>query len=108
MKLIFAIVNNDDGAIVSAQLIKQGIHVTKMASMGGFLKKGNHTFITAVEDDEVEKVIEIIRNYSKKRTYSAPADVISAASLGGSVTPIQVTIGGATVFVANIERFERI
>ena len=61
MKLIFAIVNNDDGAIVSAQLIKQGIHVTKMASTGGFLKKGNHTFITAVEDDEVEKVIDIIR-----------------------------------------------
>lgn len=108
MKLIFAVVNNDDGPIVSAQLIKSGIHVTKMASTGGFLKKGNHTFITAVEDEDVDKVIEIIRNYSKKRTYSAPADVVSTAAIGGSMTPIQVTIGGATVFVANIERFERI
>ncbi len=108
MKLVFAIVNNDDSAIVSAQLIKAGFHVTKMASTGGFLKKGNLTFITAVEDDQVEAVIEIIKNYSKKRTYSAPADVASAASLGSSMAPIQVTIGGATVFVTNIERFERI
>ena len=108
MKLIFAIINNDDGAIVSAQLIQAGIQVTKMASTGGFLKKGNQTFITAVEDEEVDKVIDIIKNYSKKRTYSAPADIATAASLGGTVMPIQISIGGATVFVANIERFERI
>ncbi len=108
MKLIFAIVNNDDGQIVAAQLIKSGFHITKMASTGGFLRKGNHTFITAVQDDEVEKVIEIIKNYSQKRTYTAPADIVAAASLGGNVTPIQVTMGGATIFVTNIERFERI
>lgn len=108
MKLIFAIVNNDDGQIVAAQLIKSGFHITKMASTGGFLRKGNHTFITAVQDDEVDKVIEIIKNYSQKRTYTAPADIVTAASLGGNVTPIQVTMGGATIFVTNIERFERI
>ena len=108
MKLIFAIINNDDGPIVSAQLIKAGIHVTKMASTGGFLKKGNNTFIMAVEDNEVEQVIDIIKKFSKKRKYNAPVDVVSAANLGSTMTPIEVTIGGATVFVANIERFERV
>lgn len=108
MKLIFAIVNNDDGPVVSAELIKQGFHVTKMASTGGFLKKGNNTFITAVEDEEVDKVFEIIKKYSKQRKYTAPVDIISSANLGGNMTPIEVTIGGATVFVANIERFERV
>ena len=62
----------------------------------------------AVEDNEVETVIEIIKKYSKKRNYSAPVDIVSAASLGTTMTPIEVTIGGATVFVANIERFERV
>lgn len=108
MKLIFAIVNNDDASAVTAQLIKKGFHVTKMASTGGFLKKGNNTFITAVEDGQVDEVIETIKKYSKKRTYTASSDVVTSASIGGDVAPIQVTIGGATVFVTNIERFERI
>lgn len=107
MKLIFAIVNNDDAPIVSAELIKEGFHLTKLASTGGFLKKGNHTFITAVEDEEIEKAIGIIKKYSKKRKYSAPADIVSSATLGGGMMPIEVTIGGATVFVTNIEHFER-
>ena len=108
MKLIFAIINNDDSPIVTSELIKKNIHITKMASTGGFLKKGNHTFITAVEDNEVDEVIDIIKKYSKKRTYSAPADIVASAAMGGGVAPVQITIGGATVFVANIERFERV
>ncbi len=108
MKLIFAIINNDDGPIVSAELIKAGFQVTKMASTGGFLKKGNNTFITAVEDEQVDKVIEIIKNYSRKRTFTTAADVLASANMGVGMTPIQVSVGGATVFVANIERFERI
>lgn len=108
MKLIFAIINNDDAPVVSAELIKENFHVTKMASTGGFLKKGNNTFITAVKDEEVDKVIEIIKKYSKKRKYNAPVDIISSAALGGSMAPIEVTIGGATVFVLDIEHFERV
>ena len=108
MKLIFAIINNDDCPVVSSELIKEGFHVTKMASTGGFLKKGNNTFITAVEDQDVDKVIDVIKKYSKKRKYNAPVDIMSSAALGGSMAPIEVTIGGATVFVANIERFERV
>ena len=108
MKLIFAIINNDDSPIVSAELIKENFHVTKMASTGVFLKKGNNTFITAVEDEDVDKVIDIIKKYSKKRKYTAPVDIISSAALGGNMAPIEITIGGATVFVVNIERFERV
>lgn len=108
MKLVFAIVNNDDGPIVIAELIKKGYHITKIASTGGFLKKGNNTFITAVEDTEVEDVIDIIKRYSKKRKYSAPLDAVTAAAIGGSIAPIEITIGGATVFVTNIEHFERV
>ena len=104
--MIFAVVNNDDGAVVNAQLIKAGFHVTKLASTGGFLKKGNITFIVGTEDDKVEQVVDIIRRYSKKRTYTTPLDVVSSATLGGAMTPIEVTVGGATIFIMNVEHFE--
>jgi uncharacterized protein YaaQ len=106
MKMIFAVVNNDDGAVVNAQLIKSGFHVTKLASTGGFLKKGNITFIVGTDDDKVEEVVDIIRRYSKKRTYTTPLDVVSSAALGGAMTPIEVTVGGATIFVMNVEHFD--
>jgi uncharacterized protein YaaQ len=64
MKMIFSVVNNDDGAVVNAQLIKAGFHVTKLASTGGFLKKGNTTFILGVEDEKVETAVDIIKRYS--------------------------------------------
>ncbi len=108
MKMIFAVVNNDDGAVVNAQLIKAGFHVTKLASTGGFLKKGNTTFILGVEDEKVEGAVDIIKRYSKKRTYTTPLDVVSSATLGGAMTPIEVTVGGATIFIMNIEHFESI
>ena len=108
MKMIFAVVNNDDGAVVNAQLIKAGYQVTKLASTGGFLKKGNTTFIMGVDDEKVEIVVDIIRRYSKKRTYTTPLDVVSSATLGGAMTPIEVTVGGATIFIMNIEHFEHI
>lgn len=108
MKMIFSVVNNDDAAVVNAQLVKAGVQVTKLASTGGFLKKGNTTFITGVEDEKVEGVVDIIRRYSKKRTYTTPLDVVSAASLGGTMMPIEVTVGGATIFILNVEHFEHI
>ncbi|MBR5460462.1 MAG: cyclic-di-AMP receptor [Clostridia bacterium] len=108
MKMIFSVVNNDDGAVVNAQLIKAGFHVTKLASTGGFLKKGNTTFILGVEDEKVDTAVDIIKRYSKKRTYTTPLDVVSSATLGGAMTPIEVTVGGATIFIMNIEHFESI
>ena len=53
MKLIMAIVNNDDGPMITAQLNKKGVYTTKIASTGGFLSAGNMTFISGVEDEKV-------------------------------------------------------
>lgn len=108
MKLIFAIINNDDGAIVAAELIKAGFQITKMASTGGFLKRGNTTFMSAVENEKVDEVIDIIRRYSEKRTFVGTNSIPHAEGVGVGVTPVQISVGGATIFVTNIERFERI
>ncbi len=50
MKLILAIVNDDDATSVSNALNKDGISATKLATTGGYLKAGNTTFIIGVED----------------------------------------------------------
>ena len=49
MKLIIAIVNNDDSAVVSSSLTKEGFTVTKLSTTGGFLMVGNTTFLIGLK-----------------------------------------------------------
>ncbi|EOS64735.1 MULTISPECIES: cyclic-di-AMP receptor [unclassified Anaerotruncus] len=107
MKLIFAIVSNDDSSRVSKELTKNRFSVTRLATTGGFLMAGNTTFLIGTDDDKVDEVISIIGKHSKKRTQMVP----SSASYGvGMYTsfPVEVQVGGATIFVTNIERFEKL
>ncbi len=107
MKLIFAIVSNDDSSKVSKELTKNRFSVTKLSTTGGFLMAGNTTFIIGTEDERVDEAIEIIGKHSKKRTQMVP----SSASYGvGMYTsfPVEVQVGGATIFVMNVERFEKL
>lgn len=107
MKLIFAIVSNDDSSRVSKELTKNKYSVTKLATTGGFLMAGNTTFLIGTDDDRVDDVIRIIGMHSKKLTQMVP----SSASYGvGMYTsfPVEVQVGGATIFVTNIERFEKL
>lgn len=107
MKLLLAIVNNDDANYVNSGLRKEGFMVTKIASTGGFLMNGNTTFMIGVQDEDVDKVLDIISRFSKERTVPTPTDLTyNPASL--YAMPAKVTVGGATVFVINVERFERI
>lgn len=107
MKLIYAIVSNDDSSIVSSSLTKAGFFTTKLASTGGFLMAGNTTFMIATEDEKVDTVIEIITKYSKRRTQMVPTS--TAYGMGAfNASPVEVSVGGATIFVTNIERFEKV
>lgn len=99
--------NNDDSHAVSSALTKAGFSATKLASTGGFLMSGNTTFLICADDDKVEDIIEVIKKKSHKRKQFVP----SATSYGiGTYTsiPVEVTVGGATIFVTNIERFEKV
>ncbi len=107
MKLLFAIVNKDDANYVNTELAKAGFSVTKIASTGGFLKNGNTTFLIGVEDKDTDRVIDVISKFSKKRDVPLPVDpVYNPASIMAS--PAKITVGGATVFVVDVERFEHI
>ncbi|WRS27271.1 cyclic-di-AMP receptor [Oscillospiraceae bacterium MB08-C2-2] len=107
MKLVLAIVSRDDTNKVSKELTKENYSVTKLATTGGFLMAGNTTFLIGTDDDRVEHLISVIGENCKTRTKV----VSSSASYGvGSFAsmPVEVTVGGATVFVLDIEQFVKL
>ncbi|QKG85833.1 hypothetical protein GXN76_00355 [Kroppenstedtia pulmonis] len=108
MKMIMAVVQDKDSNRLSQALIKENIRATKLASTGGFLKAGNTTFMIGIEDDRVEPVLDLIRENCKARQQvMAPI-----SSMGGHADsyvsyPVEVQVGGATVFILPIDRFEQ-
>ena len=62
MKLVLAIVNNDDSAIVSSALTHEGFFVTKLSTTGGFLMVGNTTLLIGTEDDKVDDIYEYFKD----------------------------------------------
>ncbi|EFY08624.1 hypothetical protein HMPREF0357_10731 [Erysipelothrix rhusiopathiae ATCC 19414] len=107
MKLVLAIVSNDDSSVVSNALNKENYQVTRLATTGGFLRAGNTTLIIGVDDDRVEGCLEIIGNECSKRTEVVPStasyDIGRYASF-----PVEVQVGGATVFVMDVEQFHKL
>ncbi len=109
MKLVVAIVQDKDAVKVIANLMEQGYRATKLASTGGFLREGNTTLLVGVESDKVETVLNIV----KEICHSREQLVTPLSPMGGAVDsflpyPVEVTVGGATVFVLDVERFVRI
>ena len=105
MKMITAIINKRDANEVCESLSKAGFFFTKMATVGGFLTSGNTTLLIGTEGEMVKQALEIIRNHCSRRI-----EQVSSSDHAGSNTvsyPAQVTVGGATVFVTDVEHFEK-
>ena len=109
MKLVFAIVSNDDATSVMKELNKEGFQVTKMASTGGFLRVGNVTLLVGTEEDKVQKAIDIISKFSAKRKQVVfSGEPYIGATTGYMSFPSEIEVGGATIFVIDVERFEKL
>ena len=104
MKLIMAIISGDDSSKVSRALTKSNFSVTKLATTGGFLMSGNTTFLIGTEDEKVEEVIEILRKNSKTRKQMVPTSASYGVGMFSSM-PIEVQVGGATVFIMDVAQF---
>ncbi|MBQ3273557.1 MAG: cyclic-di-AMP receptor [Solobacterium sp.] len=104
MKLILAIVSNDDASDVSSALTKENYYVTRLATTGGFLRAGNTTIIVGTEDERVQQCIDIIGEQSKRRTEIVPSTASYDVGRYSSF-PVEVEIGGATIFVLDVEKF---
>jgi uncharacterized protein YaaQ len=109
VKLVVAIVHNEDaGALVDA-LLEREFRATRLHSSGGFLKQSNATIVVGVEDDRTEDMLAIVRDNCTSRTQVvSPMPPIMEPGEFFMPYPLEVELGGATVFVLPVERFERI
>ena len=107
MKLILAIINKEDSTIVSQALTKARYSVTKLATTGGFLMVGNTTLLIGAEDDKVARAKEIIREYSMTRNKVARTTDSLGRGLQNNSLEEEVTVGGATVFVLDVESMDK-
>lgn len=107
MKLILTIVNSDDSNEVQEALTENGFFVTKLATTGGFLKKGNTTFFIGTQDEKVDQAIELIRAHARKRVVKQATVPPSELGVFAPIM-VDVLVGGATVFVLDVDRFEKI
>lgn len=107
MKLIIAIVNNDDSAVVASALTKENFTVTKLSTTGGFLMVGNTTFLIGTEDDRIKLCKSIIAKHCMTRMHSVNTTESFGRGLSDGALANDVTVGGATVFVLGVEDCEK-
>ncbi len=108
MKLIIAIVQDDDAADLIDVLTEGGFRVTKLATTGGFLKSGNTTLMIGVEKEKVDEVLTVIEDVCKTRDQVVTSPSPVAGATGVYVPyPIEVEVGGATIFVIDVDKFIR-
>jgi len=106
VKLLLVVVQNKDSAKLSQALVEKGIRATRLASTGGFLRMGNTTFMIGVDDERVDEVLTIIRQHCHARQQVMTAMSSPTAHLEHDFpVPIQVQVGGATVFVLHVESY---
>ena len=109
MKLIIAVVQDEDSQKLISKLMKAGYGVTKLATTGGFLRSGNTTLLIGVDNEKIENAMGIIEQVCKSRKQVATSPSPMAGATGMYVPyPVEVTIGGATVFVVDVEEFRKI
>ena len=109
MKLIMAIINDDDAFNVMDALNENGYSVTKLATTGGFLKSGNTTLICGASEERIPDLVHIIEKKCKARRQITSVNSQSVGTTESYVPyPVEVTVGGATIFVLNVEEFKKV
>ena len=110
MKLIIAIVQDEDSTDVIEALTEENYRVTKLATTGGFLKSGNTTLMVGIEQKKVQSVIDVIKEICKKRKETLVTPTNLGGSEGGYMQqyPVQISVGGATIFVIDVDQFVKI
>jgi len=88
MKLIVAVLRDNDTEPVSQALIGAGFRVTRVASTGGFLRRGSTTLMIGVSDEKLDEAIEVIR--------------------GNAAPPVEPGMKRATLFVLNVEHYSQL
>lgn len=108
MKLVVCIVHNRDKNKITDELVKAGFKFTIIGSTGGFLREGNTTFLIGVDEPDLPTLKKVIGQNCQSREQLVNVMPFEAAPPGAFIpSPVKVPVGGAVVFVLNVENFER-
>ncbi|MFZ4506518.1 MAG: cyclic-di-AMP receptor [Fimbriimonas sp.] len=106
MKLAVCIVNSRDKGRVTDELVKAGFKFTVIGSTGGFLREGNTTILMGVEDDEVGNLKKLMATHCQRREQLVNVTPYEAAPAGAFMpSPVKVPVGGAVMFLLNVDQF---
>jgi uncharacterized protein YaaQ len=109
MKLVLAIVSKGDAEKTVSALTKEKFRATRIDSVGGFLKEKNSTILVGVERDQVKQVLKTIGANAKSHTEQlTPTPTMGGPGDFFMADPVEVQVGGATVFVLDVDQFERL
>jgi uncharacterized protein YaaQ len=109
VKLVVAVVHNEDARVLIDALLAREYRATWLHSSGGFLKQSNATILVGVEEAQIDEVVGIVRENCRARTQTlSPIPPIMEPGEFFMPYPVEVEMGGAVVFVLPIDRFERI
>jgi uncharacterized protein YaaQ len=108
LKLVVIIASDVDGDRLIKRLVRRGCPATKVGGLGGFLRRGNATIFSGVPAAEVESVLQVVREECHARQEFVPVQTLPFPGDGAPYAdPLEVRVGGAVVFVLNVERFEK-
>lgn len=108
MKLIMSIVHTDDAGRLVDALTGAGYRATTISTTGGFLRQGNATIFVGTQDQKVPHVLELIQENCQTRTqYINPLPPVMEPGEMYLPSPVDVQVGGATVFVLDVVQFEQ-
>lgn len=106
IKMVLAIVNDHDAQGLQEALNKKGFQATRLASTGGFLREGNTTFLIGIQEDQVDDLLEIIKEKCQTRKkIIAPMSPVANTLENYYSFPMEVQVGGATVFIVDVDQF---
>lgn len=109
MKMIMAVVHDEDSHKLVERLFNAGYSSTKLASTGGLLRTGNTTLFIGVEQEQVDNAIEIIKETCQtNKRISLINPPTSTMTEGYMPYPIEVVVGGATIFVLDVDQYLKI
>jgi uncharacterized protein YaaQ len=108
MKLILAVIQNEDEDALTEAMESENLSITRIGSSGGFLRASNITLMMAVEDNQVERVLALLGKHCKRRTKHLHPWVPSMEARERFLGAIPVEVGGAAVFILNLERMEKV
>ncbi|CAA9562465.1 MAG: hypothetical protein AVDCRST_MAG73-3845 [uncultured Thermomicrobiales bacterium] len=109
MKLVVAVIQVRDADVLLPALAERGFGATVIDSAGGFLRERNATLLIGVSEAEVATVLRTIALTCQARTrFVNPLMPIAEPGEFFVANPLEVLVGGATVFVLAVARYERI